>query len=129
MDAVNLGERQLTELDFGRLNQLSLARGPAQLADLLDDAEVVEAPRAPPGLVTMYAQVEVEDLATQRRQHFVLCDPRHTEPRDGHISVLAPVGLALIGLRVGATASWHSPSGERCQARVLSVSGDPPAAA
>lgn len=121
MNAVNLGERKLTELDFGRLNQLAVARGPSELAELLVDAEVVEAPHVPADLVTMYAQVEVEDLPTRRRHLFVLCYPGQTEPRDGHISVLSPVGLALIGLGVGALATWHSPSGEPCQARVISV--------
>ena len=121
MDAVNPGERKLTEIDFGRLNRLAASRSPAPLAQLLGDAEVLEAGNVPADLVTMYAQVEVDDLRTQRRHLFVLCYPGQTEPRDGYISVLSPVGLALIGLSVGATATWHSPSGDRCQARVAAV--------
>lgn len=125
MNAVNLGERKLTELDFGRLNQLALARSAAQLAQLLEEAEVVDASQAPDDLVTMYAQVEVEDLPAHRRHLFVLCDPGQTQPCDGYISVLSPVGLALIGLRAGATATWLSPFGERCQARVIAVTRAP----
>lgn len=121
MNAMPFGERKLTELDFGRLNQLNVRAAPTQLAQLLDEADVVDGPEIPQDLVTMYAQVEVEDLPSRRRHNFVLCYPGHTEPRDGYISVLSPVGLALIGLNVGATATWHAPSGERCQATVLSV--------
>jgi regulator of nucleoside diphosphate kinase len=75
----------------------------------------------------MYAQVEVEDVPTARRQLFVLCYPGETEPRDGHISVLSPLGLALIGLNTGALARWRLPSGDECVARVLSVA--PPVSA
>jgi len=121
MNAVTLGERKLTELDYGRLIQLPGAMGVSPLADLLGEAEVVEASDMPEDIVTMYAQVQVEDLASQRRHCFVLCYPGQTEPRDGYISVLSPVGMALIGTRVGALASWHSPSGAQCQAKVLAV--------
>lgn len=121
MHAMNFTERKLTELDAGRLRQLSGRAGPEQLSDLLDEAEILEARDAPGDLVTMYAQVAVEDTRTRRRHDFVLCYPGQSEPRDGHISVLSPVGLALIGLRTGATATWHSPAGERCEATVLSV--------
>ncbi|HET8746735.1 MAG TPA: GreA/GreB family elongation factor [Ramlibacter sp.] len=121
MNAVSLGERKLTELDYGRLIQLPAARGVSPLADLLGEAEVLETSRMPQDVVTMYAQVQVEDLASRRRSRFVLCYPGQTEPRDGYISVLSPVGLALIGTRVGTLASWQSPAGAQCQAKVLAV--------
>lgn len=53
----------------------------------------------------------------------------HREPGDGHISVLSPVGLALLGLKVGATARWCSPSGEVRHAKVISVTRAAQAAA
>ncbi|GAB3757552.1 hypothetical protein GCM10028796_01860 [Ramlibacter monticola] len=122
MDAVNLGERTLTELDFGRLSQLREVQTSFQFSTLLDRADVVEPLLAPCDVVTMYAQVDLEDVATGRRHRFVLCYPGQTEPREGYISVLSPVGMALIGLRVGAVAQWHSPSGQPCKARVMAVS-------
>jgi regulator of nucleoside diphosphate kinase len=122
MDAVNPRERRLTELDFSRLKALSVAGGANPLAQVLGQAQVVDTAHAAGNLVTMYARVDLEDGTTRRHHQFVLCYPGHPEPRPGHISVLSPVGLALIGLQVGATASWDSPAGQRCQARVIAVS-------
>lgn len=122
MNEVNFGERTLTELDFGRLSKLAGAQQSPELADLLVEADVVTGSLIPGDVVSMYAQVELEDAATRRRYRFVLCYPGQTEPRDGYISVLSPIGLALIGLRVGAVACWQSPSGQQRNARVLLVS-------
>lgn len=122
MNAVNLYERTLTELDFCRLAQLRGANAPAELAELLGEAEVVHAALLPRGVVTMYGQVDLEDVASGRRYRFVLCYPGQTEPREGYISVLSPIGLALIGLPVGGIASWQALSGPPCKARVTAVS-------
>jgi regulator of nucleoside diphosphate kinase len=122
MNAVNIGERTLSELDFCRLAQLRGAHAPGELAELLGDAEVVQATLVPSDVVTMYAQVDLQDLATGRRTCFVLCYPGQLEPREGYISVLSPIGLALIGLRVGGIACWESSAGLSCRARVMAVS-------
>ena len=122
MDAVNIAERTLTELDFCRLAQLRGANAPAELAELLGDAEVVHATLLPRDVVTMYAQVDLADVVTGSRYRFVLCYPGQMEPREGCISVLSPIGLALIGLPVGGIASWQAASGPRCKARVMAVS-------
>jgi regulator of nucleoside diphosphate kinase len=121
MNPVKMGERRLTESDFSRLHQLAVASRNPVLEQLLSEAEVLEGPQVPGDVVKMHAQVEVQDVPTQRRHRFVLCYPGNTEPRDGHISVLSPVGLALIGLNTGALASWRSPTGDECAARVVSV--------
>ena len=122
MDAVHLGERTLTEIDFRRLSLLRAAEACSGLSALLDEADVVQASVVPHDVVTMYAQVHLVDVATGRRHRFVLCYPGQTEPRDGYISVLSPVGMALIGLRVGAIAQWTSPTGQPCKARISAVS-------
>jgi len=122
MNEVNVGERTLTELDFGRLSQVAGPQQSPELSELLVEADVVTGSPIPSGVVSMYAQVELEDVATRRRHRFVLCYPGQTEPRDGYISVLSPIGLALIGLKVGAVARWQSPSGQECKARVMTVS-------
>ena len=43
------------------------------------------------------------------------------------VSVLSPVGLALIGTRVGATARWRTPGGEEVAARVMNIVYQPEA--
>ena len=112
MRTSNYGERKLTELDFTRLRKLTAANAMPQLLDLLDEADVVPPRAIPPDVVTMYAQLIVRDLKMQRRQILVVCYPADAEPAKGFISVLSPAGMGLIGLPVGATATWRGPGGE-----------------
>jgi regulator of nucleoside diphosphate kinase len=73
MNEVDFGERTLTELDFRRLSNLAGAQQSSELADLLVEADVVTGSPLPCDVVSMYAQVELEDAATRRRYRFVLC--------------------------------------------------------
>lgn len=127
MRASNLGERKLTEPDFTRLNRFTAAGALPQLADVLDDAEVVPARAIPADVVTMYSQFVIRDLKMQRRQILTLCFPPDAEPGKGSISVLSPAGMALIGLPVGAIARWSGPGGEQTVAQIEGVLFQPEA--
>ncbi|MEZ5635535.1 MAG: GreA/GreB family elongation factor [Burkholderiaceae bacterium] len=73
------------------------------------------------------ATIRCWDLSTGRRQQLTLCYPHDAEPAAGLVSVLSPVGCALIGLRAGDIARWQTPSGEGVVAQVLSVLFQPEA--
>ncbi len=127
MNATLNGERTLTELDHARLAKLGGTTGVAQLDDILSGSDIV-APRAVAAdIVTMYTQVEIEDCHTHLRHKLVLCYPWDAEPAGGFISVLSPVGLALIGMREGSTARWQTPSGEESSAQVAAILFQPEA--
>ena len=121
------GERTLTKLDFVRLQKLTGNHPPAALADLLDMADVLPSREVPADIVTMYTQVEIEDLPTRQRQKLVVCYPDDAAPNDGFVSVLSPVGIGLLGLKAGETARWHTPGGEENAARVVTVLFQPEA--
>ena len=125
MHATIHGERTLTELDFARLGKLR--DGHAPLAQLLDATDVIPSRDVPADIVTMYSQLELLDLQTRRLQKLTLCYPRDAEPAAGFISVLSPVGLALLGLRVGSVARWRTPGGEENEAEVSAVLFQPEA--
>lgn len=127
MRASNFGERKLTELDFTRLKKFTAAGAMPQLDDILDEAEVVPPQAIPADVVTMYAQVAIRDLKMQRRQVMVVCYPPDAEPAKGYISVLSPAGMGLIGLAVGALASWTGPAGEESVAQVEEILFQPEA--
>lgn len=111
------GELWLTKLDHGRLFKLNGGHPPDQLTDVLDSAEIIDSAHVRPDVVTLYAQVLVtQEDGTQRK--LTLCYPDDAEPHAGFISVLSPVGLALLGRCVGAQVSWTTPAG---QARRLSI--------
>jgi regulator of nucleoside diphosphate kinase len=127
MHTPNPGERKLTELDFTRLKKIAAHGGLSELDDILDEADVVPGQAVPAEVVTMYAQFVVVDLKLQRRQVLVVCYPSDAEPAKGYISVCSPAGLGLIGLRVGAIASWTGPGGEERQLQIEQILFQPEA--
>lgn len=127
MHATINGERTLTELDHVRLSRLPQGQLPPALADLLATAEVLHPRDMPVNVVTMYSQVELVDLHTQRRQMLTICYPGDARPGTGFISVFSPVGCSLLGLKVGAVARWQTPSGEEGTAGVMAIHFQPEA--
>lgn len=127
MHAPDFGERKLTELDFARLNKLVAVGAMPQLADVLDEAEVVPAQAIPADVVTMNAQFVTRDLKQQRRQVLTLCYPADAAPAKGFISVLSPAGTSLLGLQAGDIARWRTPNGEEAEAEIEGVLSQPEA--
>ena len=116
-------ERQIviSEPNARVLRSLLLARKGAihdqeHLDDLrveLDRAVVLDPSELSPGVVTMYAAVRVRDLETGRRQELTLVAPSEAEVSAGRISVLAPLGTALLGYAKGDVVEWIMPGGPR----------------
>lgn len=77
----------------------------------LDRATVVADGELPSGLVTMNSRAEVLDLATGEPSTYTLVFPDDADIDDGRISVLAPLGTAMIGYRTGDKFSWPTPGG------------------
>jgi regulator of nucleoside diphosphate kinase len=127
MRFLNAEERKLTELDFIRLNKLATAGAAPHFDEVLYDAEVVPSKTIPADVVTMHTMFVVHDLKLQRQQTFVLCYPRDAEPATGHLCVLSPAGMALLGLPVGALATWTGPRGEENTARIEGILFQPQA--
>ena len=67
----------------------------------------------PATVVTMNSQVEVLDLDTQERRRVTLVFPSMSSIDTGRISVLAPLGTALLGSREGSLINWSTPRGIR----------------
>lgn len=131
MSAVVAQERILTQLDYVRIKRL-LSEQPAALnaealEELLAVSDLVASPAVPPDVVTMYSQFVVEDVKTGARRKLALCYPADADPAEGFVSVLAPIGTALLGLRVGEVARWHSPSGEAQATRIVEMLFQPEA--
>ena len=127
MRALIDGERTLTISDFLRLSRLFGGDLPADLANLLSASEVLASRDVPSKTVTMYSRVELVDAYTLRRQQLTLCYPCDAEPAAGFISVLSPVGCALLGRREGETVRWLAPSGEECAAQLAALVYQPEA--
>jgi regulator of nucleoside diphosphate kinase len=113
-------------IDFDRLERLATAAGPdSRAADFLA-REMARATIVPSGfrlrgVVTMGSEVEFRDDATGRSRTVNLVYPGEADLDDGRLSVLSPVGAALIGLSVGQSIEWETPTGGWRSLTVLRV--------
>ena len=127
----------ITELDRQRLERLvELARerdGAVnyeylnRLEHELDRAETVARAAVPPDVITMRSKVRLRDLDSGEELVYTLVFPTEADSGGGKISVLAPIGTAMLGYRVGSRIEWQVPSGLR-RIRVEEILYQPEAA-
>ncbi len=126
----------ITAMDKKRLDELiTVARefdGHARkdlndLAAELDRASVVESKKVPASVVTMNSKVILHDLDTSEDETYDLVFPNEADANAGAISVLAPIGTAILGYREGDVVEWPVPSGLR-RLRIEKVLYQPEAA-
>lgn len=85
----------------------------AKLRDELDRAAVIDPAVFPADVVTMNSKVEFEDLGTSEIEEYTITFPENADIERSRISILAPIGTALIGCRVGDIVKWSTPGGLR----------------
>lgn len=85
----------------------------AALEAELDRAEVVPADEVPPDVVTMRSVVRLRDLDSGEAEEYALVYPAEADMAQNRISVLAPIGTAILGYRVGDVIEWPVPAGLR----------------
>jgi regulator of nucleoside diphosphate kinase len=98
----------LPEEDYLRLRRLA---GQHPLADELDRVVVVSPERMPNNVVTMNSRCTYFDESARVRREVELVYPEDADPASGKVSVLAPVGSALLGMAVGQSIDWDFPDG------------------
>jgi regulator of nucleoside diphosphate kinase len=87
----------------------------------IDNATVVPDADLPSDIVTMNSEVEVSDFNTGETILLNLVYPRQLNGATGQVSVAAPVGAALIGLREGEQIEWPLPFNKVRRLQVISV--------
>lgn len=102
------------------ISSSSMHRTLHKLRDELDRAIVVDSTDFPTDVVALDSTVEYEDLATGEVEAYTLTLPERARVEERRISILAPIGTALIGYRVGDVVNWSTPGGER-QLRIRRV--------
>ena len=85
----------------------------AALAGELRRARVVPRSRIPRDVVTMNSTVRLRDLETGEEETYTLVYPDDADIEENKLSVLAPVGTALLGYRAGDVVEWPVPAGVR----------------
>ncbi|WP_447594986.1 nucleoside diphosphate kinase regulator [Aquipseudomonas campi] len=122
----------ITRLDLQRLERLldSLEDyGPAAeaLETELTRAQVVGHDEVPAGVVTMNSRVHCREESSGKDYHLTLVYPQDAGP-EGTVSILAPVGCALLGLTVGQHIDWPGPGGKLLKLTLLDIEYQPEAA-
>ncbi|HOW86250.1 MAG TPA: nucleoside diphosphate kinase regulator [Candidatus Aminicenantes bacterium] len=112
----------ITSLDHGLLtailNSPIAQQGPdrdhlSELRAELDRATIVEPGEVPADVITMNSRFRVRDAASGEVHEYTLVYPNLADITKGLISILAPIGTALLGYRAGDTVEWKVPSGTR----------------
>jgi regulator of nucleoside diphosphate kinase len=83
------------------------------LEEELDRAELVQQKDIPADVITMRSTVRLKDLATSEEMIYQLVFPTEANYEEGRISVLAPIGTAMLGYKRGDVIEWQVPSGSR----------------
>ncbi len=133
---MTVGNIVVTESDYVRL--LSLVRSFRRLhqydTERLDELEnelnratILNLDEVPADVVTMNSRVRIKDLSSGREFTYQIVFPKDADISENRISVLAPIGTALLGYRTGASVEWRVPSGIR-RLRILDVEFQPEAA-
>jgi regulator of nucleoside diphosphate kinase len=112
----------ITEFDMRRLRALFdaeqgfIQRGRNDLKSLeaeLDRARIVPPQEVPGDVITMNSTVRLVDLDNGEEMTYTLVFPNDADVEQDRISVLAPIGTAMLGYRVGDTFEWQVPEGMR----------------
>lgn len=96
------------------------------LEDEIERAEVVEPKALPPDVVSMNSTVRLLDIVKDREFELTLVYPGQGG-EEGKVSVLAPLGSALLGMKVGREIEWPLPTGQITRIRVLEILHQPEA--
>lgn len=106
--------RRLTQLLHREFSQVAGCKSfLTMLKTELERAAVVDAAEVPSDVVTMDSVVELLDLDSGQRETFTLVYPEEENVREYLLSILSPVGTAILGFRVGDPISWPVPVGVR----------------
>lgn len=114
----------ISETDFNKITALISGAHPdiaEPLAEELNRATIVQPSELPNDVIAMNTQTRFIDLSTNKETVVTLVYPHDAKLEDNKISILAPVGSALIGLRVGQVINWPMPNGKEKRLKVVSV--------
>ncbi|MDG5816954.1 nucleoside diphosphate kinase regulator [Chitinispirillales bacterium ANBcel5] len=97
---VSEGLKQRTETEYLR-----------NLKSELERAKIVDPHKIPSDVITMNSKVRLKEVDSDDEMVIELVFPKYADVDQDKISILAPIGTALIGYRVGDTVEWPVPKG------------------
>jgi len=110
----------ITDKDMERLRELRMAAREfkkeeekylRELESELNKGTIVKPQDIPPDIITMNSEVHLLDLNTKEETTYQLVFPDQADVSRGKVSILAPIGTALLGYSVGDIIEWKVPAG------------------
>lgn len=109
----------ITDNDMKRLRELVMVvrqfkkeeKYLQELESELNRAKVVKSHDIPADVITMNSEVHLRDMNTKEEITYTLVFPDQADAGQGRVSILAPIGTALLGYRVGDVIEWKVPAG------------------
>ncbi len=109
----------ITDNDMKRLRELVMVvrqfkkeeKYLQELENELNRAKVVKSHDIPADVITMNSEVHLRDMNTKEEITYTLVFPDQADAGQGRVSILAPIGTALLGYRVGDVIEWKVPAG------------------
>jgi regulator of nucleoside diphosphate kinase len=98
------GVREFSYRDRGDIEELEAE---------LQEGTLVDSKNVPPNVVTMNSRVELIDVDEKKPMIFTLTFPRDADIDTGKLSVISPVGTAILGHSEGDIIEWRVPAGDR----------------
>lgn len=84
-----------------------------KLYEELKKAQIVDSENFPGDVVRLNSTVVIKDIQAKREMTITVVLPQHADIKQKKVSILAPIGTALIGFRKGQKVSWEVPSGKK----------------
>ena len=112
----------ITAQDHQRLEHLLAEVGPSNRRDRNDlkaleeelrRAQIVDPRKVPGNIVTMNTRLRMRDLEDNSEMEVTLVFPEEANIDQGRLSVISPIGTAVLGYPEGATITWEVPAGKR----------------
>lgn len=120
----------ITEKDLLRIKHILSFQKSEYFENLeleLDRAKIISDDQVPPDLVTMNSKVKFLNVQDNKEMIISVVYPSDSDFSEAKISVLASLGSALIGLRVGQEINWMFPDGKTKTLKILDVIYQPEA--
>jgi len=113
----------ISEFDLKRLKELikvaeefgdkRVIRYLEELDEELDRAESMKPQEIPHDVITMHSTFRLRNMDTNEETVYTLVFPGEADSARGKISILAPIGTAVLGYKIGDTIEWEVPAGRK----------------
>ena len=112
---------QITKSDYDKLQKIiqeqalynpASKEALAPLRNELERAEIRDSESIPDDVITLHSRARLTDLDHNEVLEYAIVPPEEADPAEGRISILAPLGTAMLGYRKGDTFEWTVPAGK-----------------